>query len=36
MASLLERIDVRWILFVLVTLSAATGLGFLVGLWLGS
>ena len=31
----LEKISVRWVLTVLVAAIAATGLGFVIGMWLG-
>jgi hypothetical protein len=32
----LAKLNVRWMLTILVSIVAATGLGFLIGLWLGS
>jgi hypothetical protein len=36
MPNFLARINVRWILMLLAAAATAAGLGFLMGLWLGS
>jgi Na+/citrate or Na+/malate symporter len=36
MANPFTRANLRWILIILVSVAAATGVGFLIGLWLGS